>query len=519
MTPPVAAPADLRALARSVMCVGFEGSAAGTAPLEELRAFAPGGIVLFARNAAGDGDLRALIAALRACGEPPPLVALDQEGGRVARIASDAVAQLPSAMAVGAAGDVRACEQLGVLVGRDLAALGISIDFAPCADLALDPRNTVIGNRSYGEDPHAVARFAIAFARGLERGGVGAAIKHFPGHGSTHVDSHTALPRVAVAAATLRARDIVPFGEAVAADAASLVMSAHVVAEAFDRANPATLSSAVLTGLLRGELGFQGVIVTDCLEMDAAGDAAAAAPRALAAGADLLLFSHRLELAQRAADTVATAVERGELLRARLDDAARRVAALRDRFALPAPFGGEVDAALPLAVARRAVTVVRGEVHLRPGLPVTVVSFEGHIGDGAAGERTEPPSLSAALRARGWRSELMRVPLEPDAGDVDLLVAQLRSLGDRNYILMTRRAQLYRAQAAAATRILGAVPGALVISAREPYDAALFPHARNVACTYGDERISLEGCADVLSGRAEPEGRLPVTIDRTSAVR
>ena len=247
--------ADLAALARSVICLGFPGATIADAPLDALRAFAPGGIILFARNVGAAEDLRTLIAGLRSLGEPAPLIAIDQEGGRVARIGEDIVAALPSAMAIAAGGDVGRCEQLGVLLGHDLARLGISVDFAPCGDLALDARNTVIGTRSYGSAPHAVANYSGAFARGLERGGVAAAIKHFPGHGATYVDSHVALPRLDIDAATLRTRDLVPFASAISGESASLVMTAHIVIEALDPENPATMSRRILTGLLRAELG------------------------------------------------------------------------------------------------------------------------------------------------------------------------------------------------------------------------------------------------------------------------
>ena len=322
-------PADLTALARSVFCVGFSGADAAAIPLDALRRFAPGGVLLFARNIGDAADLRASIAALRTCGDVAPLVAIDQEGGRIARIVDPTlVAQLPAAMALGAGSDAAACERAGTLLGRDLARLGISVDFAPCADLALDPRNTVIGNRSFGSAPHAVASRCAAFARGLETGGVAAAIKHFPGHGSTARDSHLDLPRIAVDAATLRARDLVPFAASIATDAASIVMTAHVVLEALDEHAPATLSAAVLTGLFRGELGFDGVIATDCLEMGAIASTigtCAGAVRALAAGADLLLVSHHLELAEAGAQAIATAIADGNVPRARLESAAARI--------------------------------------------------------------------------------------------------------------------------------------------------------------------------------------------------
>ena len=397
-----------------------------------------------------------------------------------------------------------------------MARLGFSVDFAPCADLALDPRNTVIGNRSFGAAPQAVAERCAAFARGLEAGGVAAAIKHFPGHGATAVDSHTALPRITVDAATLRGRDLAPFAAAIDGDAAAIVMTAHIVVEALDPHAPATLSAAVLTGLLRGDLGFRGVIATDCLEMDAiAGTVgtSAGAVRALAAGADLLLMSHSL------ADAIVTAVGDGSLAFARLESAARNVRGLRERYAVPEPYAGDVDPHLGLAAAQRAVTLVRGDVRLRGDRPVTVVSFEGSMFDGAGEPRAATPSLSAALRARRFKSEIMRVALEPDADDLALLLAHLPALGERNFVVVMRRAQLFAAQRAAIERIVALLPDAVLISAREPFDAALFAAARNVACIYGDEAVSFEGCADVLSARITAGGRLPVPIDRDAALR
>jgi beta-N-acetylhexosaminidase len=443
------------------------------------------------------------------------LIAVDQEGGRVARI-GDPVAQLPSAMAVGAAGDVDACERLGTLLGRDLARLGISVDFAPVADLALDSSNTVIGTRAYGQDPLRVARFAGAFARGLETGGVAAALKHFPGHGSTAIDSHLALPHVALDEGTLRARDLLPFAAAISADAAQIVMAAHVVIEALDPHQPASLSRRILTGLLRDELGFGGVACTDCLQMDAIARApgtVAGAVAALAAGADLLLVSHSPALARAAADAVAAAVDAGTLPRERLLEAADRVRALRERYATLQPYGGALDAALPLALAQRAVTVLRGALRLRDERAVTVISFEGAATGGADDVRAERPSLSAALRARRWKSEIMRVALDPDDDDVGLLLSHLPSLGERNFVVVTRRAHLYPKQRAAVDRILGVMPAATIVSAAEPYDAALWPQAQTVACIYGDDALALAACADVLSGRATARGSLPVTVD------
>jgi beta-N-acetylhexosaminidase len=518
-------PADLAALARGVIGVGFTGATAQTAPLDALRAFAPGALILFARNVATPDELRELVTALRTTATPAPLIAVDQEGGRVERIRYG-VAALPSAMAVGATGDAALAERLGTLLGRDLAALGIGVNLAPVADLSLQPRSTVIASRSYGDDPERVARFVVAFARGLEHGGVAAALKHFPGHGSTDEDSHVALPRVTADAATLRARDLVPFARALNARAASIVLTAHVVIEAFDASRPATISPAVLTGLLRGELGYDGIIATDCLEMDAIARGVGTvrgAVEALAAGADLLLISHHLELAHAAADAIVAAVHDGEIPLRRLQDAHARVRRLRERLAGRAPEAVAVDDDAPTEAARRAPTAVRGDARLRSGKPVTVISFEGTAADNVAlsGRHTsaETASLSSALRRRGWKSELMRVALEPASADVDLLLAHVDALGDREFVLVTRDAHLYPGQQDAVTRILAQAPGALIVSARAPYDALLWPSARRVVCIYGDQTVSIDGCADVLTGRVDARGTLPVRLTEDAAVR
>jgi hypothetical protein len=195
-----------------------------------------------------------------------------------------------------------------------------------------------------------------------------------------------------------------------------------------------------------------------------------------------------------------------------LEQAASRVRALRERYATLRPYGGELDAALPLAIAQRAVTVLRGSLRLRDERPVTVISFEGDVFDGAGGVRSERPSLSTALRARRWKSEVMRVALDPDDDDIDLLLGHISSLGDRNFVITVRRAHLHPNQQAAVTRILALVPDAAIVSAAEPYDALLWPAARTVAAIYGDDAIAFAACADVLSGRAEAAGQLPVPI-------
>lgn len=314
---------ELFDLARGVILTGV----ADARPESIVPGFA--GYIVFERNGESVPAMRAFTDHIRrrcAAGEPP-LIAIDQEGGRVRRLRDGAEA-IPSMMELGTLGDVELVQETGERIARDLRRAGCTMNFAPVLDLAVDPRNTVIGTRSFGPDPQAVAAFGAALARGLQKGGIVPCYKHFPGHGATAVDSHDALPRIEIDEATLRARDLVPFA-AVARDAAA-IMSAHVVVECLDPDRPATLSRRILTDLLRGELGFRGALVTDCLEMGAlaAVEPAHAAVQALAAGADLLLFSHHVELAEAAAVAIEQAVAEGHVPLERLTEARTRVRAL-----------------------------------------------------------------------------------------------------------------------------------------------------------------------------------------------
>lgn len=510
----------LEQLAARVMCVGFSGTRAEDAPLAELAALAPAGVILFARNVVDAASTRALVEAVAAAlgGGPRPLVAIDQEGGRVARV-RHGVTEIPAMMALAAGGDLARAERIGGALARDLRRIGANTALAPVVDLATHPENTAIGARSFGDDPERVAAYGCALVRGLQAGGVAATLKHFPGHGATREDSHLGLPRVESSAATLRARDLVPFAAGIAAGA-ECVLSAHVVVTAFDAERPATLSPAILTGLLRGELGFTGVCFTDCLEMEAiAGGVGTArgAALALAAGADCVLISHSLEIARAAQAEIVAAVASGALPEARLREAAGRIAALRARLPAPLPFeAGPLphDRELALEVARAAVTLVRGSLRLGAGKPLTIVSFEGATAEGVQGLHTEHPALSLPLRERRVRSELMRVPLDPPGELVDELCAVLALQGERYLAIVSRRAHVYSGERAAIHRLLERFPDALLVSAREPFDLACFPQARNVACIYGDEAISLEGLADVMTGRCTAHGRLPVALAR-----
>jgi beta-N-acetylhexosaminidase len=265
--------------------------------------------------------------------DDPPLLCVDQEGGRVARLGPPVIS-LPPGRAFGDLDDPSLTRAAGRLLGVELAAIGFNVDFAPILDVDTNPANPVIGDRSYGREPARVVRHARAFAEGLEAAGVMACGKHFPGHGDTDLDSHLALPRLSHERRRLDEIELAPF-RALAKQLPS-VMTAHVVFDALEPDVPATLSRRVVTDLLRGELGFEGLVVSDDLEMKAVKDTVGvgeAAVRAIDAGCDAILVCSDLAAIEEAQSALAKASERSSEFRERLARAARRTLRMRRAFA------------------------------------------------------------------------------------------------------------------------------------------------------------------------------------------
>ena len=285
---------SLRRAGQRVM-IGFEGHAASQDLRRLLRDYGPGGVVLFARNVDAPEQVAELVREMqeiaRDAGHDQPLfVAVDQEGGRVARL-REPWTRWPPLRAVGRTGSEELARQMGEALAAELVACGIRWDFAPVVDVDSNPKNPVIGDRSFGDDPDLVGRLGAAMVKGLQAGGVAAAAKHFPGHGDTDVDSHLALPAIDHSLSRLEDVELRPFRACIEAGVAS-IMTAHVVVREIDEERPATLSAEVVPRLLREKLAFDGVVVTDDLEMKAGAERwppREAAVLAAHAGCDVLL--------------------------------------------------------------------------------------------------------------------------------------------------------------------------------------------------------------------------------------
>jgi beta-N-acetylhexosaminidase len=487
---------ELERLARGVVF-----GAAPEGPAESCAAF--GGVVFFARDGESSEAIRVRTDAIRAAAGPSaPLCAIDQEGGRVARLTAG-VAALPSMMALGATDDTQLAEQMGEQLAFDLRRAGCTLDLAPVLDLALDPRSTVIGTRALGDDPERTIPLARAFVTGLQRGGILACGKHFPGHGSTATDTHVSQATVDAGEATLRARDLLPFAQLIRVLPA--IMSGHLLVPAFDAEHAAPRSYRIATSLLRDELGFEGALLTDALEMSAVEDPLETAIACLAAGTDGLVVGRDRTMAEPLVAAIVAAVEADRLDLARLRSAFGRIARLKARSAPPLALDEfPPHPGIGRRIARCAATLVRGIAHADPSSSIVVV-FDSEYADGA-----EQIAYRHALSNEAPVLESVRLPLDPEP-PFDALIERIAKHHRRPIVLM-QRAHLFARQRDAIDRIVDAFPDAVVVSTREPFDIACVPRARHLLAVYGDDRAAIDGLADVLFGASAPRGSLPVRV-------
>jgi beta-N-acetylhexosaminidase len=492
---------SLTRLADAILVPPFPGH---SAPRWLLRALENGlaGVTLFGPNVSGPEQLSALTTALRAAAAEP-VIAIDEEGGDVTRLAHLTGSPYPGNAALGAVDDVALTRAVYRALGTDLAAVGINVDLAPSVDVNTAAGNPVIGTRSFGDRTDLVSRHAAAAVHGLQVAGVAACAKHFPGHGSTRDDTHHVVATIDGDLALVRERDLPPFAAAIAAGVAA-IMPGHLRVPGVTGDLPATQSAAALGGLLRGELGFAGVIVSDALEMravSARNGITDAAVRAVAAGVDLLCLGRDQDeeayLAVRAAITAA--VRAGTLTEARLAEAAARVAGFRTVLAgraLPAGPGGRSQSGTGLApepgngdgigltAARRALRVT--------GTPGTVT-------DPVVIEVAPPGNIAVGIVPWGlepWlpAGSVVRVPADGAQAEQRLAEA-LRQAAGRTVIAVIRDAHRDPGAQAVITRLLAARPDTIVLEMGLP---VWRPAARTYLATYGASRTSGQAAAELL---------------------
>ncbi|GGR79407.1 MULTISPECIES: glycoside hydrolase family 3 protein [Streptomyces] len=455
----------------------------------------------------------------------PVLISTDQEHGAVCRIGRPATL-LPGAMAIGAGRSRSDARTLGRISGAELRAMGVHQDYAPDADVNVNPANPVIGVRSFGADPDAVAALVAAEVSGCQSAGVAATAKHFPGHGDTSVDSHYGFPVITHSRELWERLDAVPFRAAIRAGVDS-VMTGHIQFPALDGSgDPATLSRPVLTGILREELGYDGVVITDSLGMQGVrtkyGDDRVPV-LALKAGVDQLLNPPSLDVAWNA---VLTAVRNGELTEERLDESILRILRLKARrgvldhpWASPDRIGRTVGTKAHLAaadrIAERTTTLLVNEGGTLPFDPrreqrVLVVGADPASPSGTTG----PPTgvLAAALTELGFAATALSTGTAPSAATVDKAVA---AAGNADAVVVaTYNVTAGSSQRTLVDRLLATGRPVAVVAVRNPYDIAQLPAVRACLATYCWTDVELRAAARVLAGRVAPRGRLPVPVRR-----
>jgi beta-N-acetylhexosaminidase len=476
----------LAALADAVLIPPFTGT---TPPPWILRALERGlaGVTLFGPNVVG--DTAALSAALRSAAAVEPVIAIDEEGGDVTRVAYAEGSPYPGNAALGVVDDVALTRDVYAAIGGDLARLGININLAPCADVLVPGGSAVVGTRSFGSDPSLVARHVTAAVAGLQGAGVAACAKHFPGHGSTAADSHLAPATVLGTLAELRARDLPPFAAAIAAGSLA-VMPGHLRVPELTGDLPATFSAAAVIGLLRGELGFDGVVISDGLEMRAASGVhgiPAAAVLAVAAGIDLLCLGRDTDEAMYHAvrSALADAVASGRLTGDRLAEAADRVAALRAWLAGAREGGG---AGAPDAAAGAAMGLLAARRALRRSGPVP-----SSLVDPLVIEVEPEENIAAGRFTWGFARWAAVRRVDPAAGDGAAAGSIIAEAEGRPLVLAVRHGA---GALPLVNELLGARPDAIMVDMGAP--AWTPPPGTAYLATYGASRASAQAAAEAL---------------------
>jgi len=504
--------------AGQLMSVAFHGTAITPALEAMIRQRRVGGVILYSENFGDAASVKRLAADLQRIANDaktlPLFLSIDQEGGAVVRIASGATV-LPGNMALAATPDPSDSVRKSVAItARDLQALGVNFELAPDADVNNEPRNPIILNRSFGSDPQRVAALVTIATQAFADAKFLCCAKHFPGHGETTTDSHTGLPLLDVDRAHLDAIELPPFKAAIAAGVPA-IMSAHIRMPALDPTPdlPVTLSSKVMTDLIRTQLGFQGLLVTDDLEMGALTQTrteSQAGYDAFAAGADFLLFrfdeSAQIDAHARLSAGMAT----GALATGRVDASLRRILAVKERFGIldgSAPTGtagSDADRATADELARASITVLRSG-----GLPLRGKIFAISPVNPDIALVTDQSSLGQVLAQRLPNVSTQTISLSPVQADIDRAVAAARGAD----VVVFGSADLFSyPQQAALAKALQAVKPTVLVSLRSPYDILSAPGVAGYVCGYTGREPTLRALVDVLSGTRAPTGTLPVDV-------
>ncbi|KAF0818623.1 beta-glycosyl hydrolase [Bacillus sp. ZZV12-4809] len=524
---------ELKKKIGQMMVIGFDGKTVPENVRELIHEYHIGSIILFGRNIGSPKEVLALTSDLqneakKAGYSHPLLICTDQENGVVRRLGEGAT-MFPGAMSLGAAGKEENAYQIGYASALELKSLGINWNLAPVLDVNNNPENPVIGVRSFGESSEMVSAFGRASMKGMQAAGIATTLKHFPGHGDTNIDSHKDLPTIAHDMERLNQVELKPFKDSIQ-DGADTIMTAHVYFPAIENeaGRPATISKKVITGLLRGELGFNGVVTTDCLEMNAISQTLGVergGVEAVKAGVDLIMVSHRYNWQVSTLKEIIRSVETGEIDELIIDEALSRIHELKKKYLsswndipsdlkVPDTVGCKEHEALAYNVYKQSVTLVKnkGILPLSTEKNHRIAVFYPEKNNTMAVEDKRYSSFDLGGVIQEFNPAADVYPFKNDllAEELDELV-QKESQYD-TIIVGTLSAFPGSSQVALIEKLYENGCSIVVIGMRSPYDLAYLPDVDAYLNTYEFTCQALKAAVGAVFGKGTVSGKLPVTL-------
>jgi beta-N-acetylhexosaminidase len=515
-----------------LLMVGFWGTTPSPEIIDLIQRYHVGNVILFSRNIHDTLQVLELTQQLQEIAKEagqryPLLIAIDQENGIVQRLGNTATI-FPGTMALGAIGSEEIVYKVAMATGNELKELGINMNLAPVVDVNNNPDNPVIGVRSFGEDPSLVARLGAAMVKGYHAAGILSCLKHFPGHGDTTIDSHLSLPVIPYALQRLEALELVPFRSGIETGAES-VMIAHIAFPTLTEQNtlPATLSSSIVQGLLRKQLDFKGVILSDCMEMRAISDTfgtESAVVMALKAGTDIVLVSHKFERQRASIEAIQAAIASHELSTQAVLQGAERVLKLKARYLSwsdlpgttpPAIIGCEQHIQLQSLAFELSTTLVRnGEalipLNLKPDESIVVLSPQRNTMTEVEDRYYSDDVLVDILQQ--YHSHVELVPVPPGLLEDDCAMILQTTRESDIFVLATVNAHRDAQQAKLVRCFVASGRHIIVIAIHNPYDLLAFPQLSTYLCTYEYSQPALAAAVRVMFGEKLAMGHLPVSI-------
>ena len=507
---------DLREKIGQRLFAGFPGTEMNEEFINLVKEYKVSNVILFKHNIVNKDQLKKLCADIQKLVKAetghPALIGTDQEGGVITRLPSDCV-NVPGAMAIAATGDLENATKAAEITGRELRALGIQIDYAPVADVNNNPLNPIIGSRSFGDTPEQVSKYCIATLKGFENTNIIATAKHFPGHGDTANDSHVSLPMIDKSLEELKKMELVPFKALIDAGIPS-IMTTHILFPQIEKEKvPATMSRTIITDLLKKDMGFKGLITSDCMEMGAIAEyygTEKGVAAAMAAGVDVVMISHTVSKCVGAIKEVEKAVADGRISMEEMDESVAKVLAFKEKYCLEPEGEAGTKEAFDASedIRNKTITLVSGKIPPLGDKPVFVGCADYRSGMVSNVEIND--TTSAGFMAGRIGGDSYVTTKDPTDEEIAKVVDYVK--GHTSIVVNTYNGHLYDGQMKLVKAMSDMNIPMILIALRNPYDLRDLPsHVAGIAAwDYSNE--TLAALVPFVTGKKTPTGKLPCKL-------